>query len=358
MSEPPTSPICLAVLNPQGRDPFLDYAGGPGAYRSEVHPPINFHAYAAATRGAFFDAPDQVIKESSRFDAVLVLIRRRVWITLKAVRKLKAAGLTVLVSWKECGPYQITEQLHSPRALEAYQEVLSLADGILSPTLAPPPRWGWITAAEFEKKLRFVPAPYPLEFPEWDFSIPPEQRRGLLLGTREFFAPTRNHLRALDRSAHLSQRIGCPVTVVNGDGRRGLKMLHQLEASFAEASLRIVERALPYDQYLKLLARHRVVFQLDRSAVPGQVAGDALVCRSICAGGNSTIGKIVFPDLSDDGSGSVDAIEATVHRYFEDDDAYAAAIAASQEKAMRSVSFSAVAAQLAEMVNQARSLSA
>ena len=358
MSESQSPPICLAVLNPLGRDPYLDYADGPGAYRPDLHPPINFHAYAAATRGAFFDSADEVLKASSRFDAVLVLIRRRVWITLKAVRKLKEAGLTVLVSWKESGPYQITEQLHSSRALDAYQEVLSLADGILSPTMAPPPRWGWITASEFKEKLRFVPTPYLIEFPEWDFSIAPEKRRGLLVGTREFFAPTRNHLRALDLSAHLSQRIGCPVTVVNGDGRKGLKMLRQLEASFAEGSLRIEKRTLPYDQYLKLLARHRVVFQVDRSAVPGQVGGDALLCRSICAGGNSAIEKIAFPDLSDDGSGSVDAVCDKIQQLFDDKDAYAAAIASSQEKARDSVSYTAVAGQLAEMVSRAQSASA
>jgi hypothetical protein len=289
---------------------------------------------------------------------VLVLIRRRVWITLKAVRRLKAAGLTVLVSWKECGPYQITEQLHSSRALEEYQEVLSLADGILSPTLTPPPRWGWITASGFERKLRFVPTPYPLEFPQWDFSIPPEQRRGLLVGTREFFTPIRNHLRALDRAAHLSERIGCPVTVVNGDGRKGLRMLHQLEASFAEGCLRIEERALPYDRYLELVARHRLVLQLDRSAVPGQVAGDTLLCRSLCAGGNSAIEKLVFPALSDDGSGSVDTIEEKIERYFEDDDAYVAAIAGSQESAGNTASFTAVAGQLAEFVRSVRSVQA
>lgn len=145
MSQSPT-PVRLAVLNPGGRDPFVDYADGPGVITPGVHAPINFHAYAAATRGAFFDSTEAVLKAGPRFTAVLVLIRRRVWISLQAVRRLKAAGHTVLVAWKECGPYQITEQLRSSRVLESYQEILSLADGILSPTVAPPPRWGWMTA--------------------------------------------------------------------------------------------------------------------------------------------------------------------------------------------------------------------
>ena len=34
-----------------------------------------------------------------------------------------------------------------------------------------------------------------------------------------------------------------------------------------------------YPDYLREVARHKIVLQLDRSRVPGQVAGDALLCR-------------------------------------------------------------------------------
>ena len=117
LSPQPTPEICLAVLNPKGRDKFVDFAGGPGDYRPGVHPPINYHSYAAATRGAFFDSTESVLKNRDRFDAVLVLIRHRVGISLEAIRKLKTENLTVLAAWKECGPYQITEQLSSSRVL-------------------------------------------------------------------------------------------------------------------------------------------------------------------------------------------------------------------------------------------------
>jgi hypothetical protein len=50
-------PVCLAVLNPKGRDPYLDYSRGPDSYQRGVHAPINFHAYAAATNGAFLTRP-------------------------------------------------------------------------------------------------------------------------------------------------------------------------------------------------------------------------------------------------------------------------------------------------------------
>jgi hypothetical protein len=50
-----------------------------------------------------------------------------------------------------------------------------------------------------------------------------------------------------------------------------------------------------YRAYLGEVARHKIVFQFDRSRVPGQVAGDALLCRSVCVGGDGAIERIAFP---------------------------------------------------------------
>jgi len=350
----PPPEVCLAVLNPKGRDPYVDYADGPGDYRPGIHPPVNYHSYAAATRGAFFDSTQAVLRERDRFSAVLVLIRRRVGISLEAIRKLKQEGMTVLAGWKECGPYQITEQLQSPRLLEDYQEVLSLADGILSPTQVPPPRWGWITAEEFARKMRFIPTPYPLEFESWDFSVSPDSREGIIAGTREFFAPTRNHLRTLSRLATLSDLLKAPVTVINGDKRQGMRILEPLVESFPEASLEVIERPLPYDDYLRLIARHRLVFQLDRSSVPGQVAGDALLCRTLCAGGNSALERVAFPTLADDGSGSLDRVYERIGKLFDEAETYRSEVEASQQIARDRLSYTAGARELANFL---RSLS-
>ncbi|NNE90304.1 MAG: hypothetical protein HKN23_01530 [Verrucomicrobiales bacterium] len=342
--------VTLAVLNPNGRDPFVDYSDGPGEHCPGVHPPVNFHAYAAATNGAFYDSVEAVLADRERFDAVLVLIRRRCWITLKAVQKLKAEGLTVLVAWKECGPFQISEQLETTKALQAYAEILVLADGILSPTKVTPPRWGWIPSEEFWRKVRFVPTPYPLEFKAWDFSVPIEKREGILVGTREFFKPTRNHLRTLARSATLAAQLKLPVTVINGDKTRGRKMLHNLEASFPEGSLRIIEGRRPYDEFLRLVSSHRLVFQLDRSAVPGQIAGDALLGRTLCAGGNSSIEEEAFPDFCDGRTKDLEAVYEKVARVLTDEDEYKKAVTESQELGRERVSFGAVAGQLARFL--------
>jgi hypothetical protein len=57
------------------------------------------------------------------------------------------------------------------------------------------------------------------------------------------------------------------------------------------------------------VARHKIVFQLDRSRVPGQVAGDALLCRSVCVGGDGAIERIAFPETCGEKRGDAELIE-------------------------------------------------
>lgn len=345
MTDPDVSPVSLAVLNPGGRDPFLDYREIPSQPVNGVHAPVNFHAYAAATGGAFFDSTDDVIAQSERFDAVIVLIRKRAWISLKAVEALKQAGLPVIVSWKECSEAQIRKQLRSLRARRAYGKIIALADGILSPTFRAPARPSGCGTDDFAAKLRFIPTPYPLELPGWDFSIPLGERSGIFVGTREFGTESRNHLRAIKELAAISRKAPVPrVTVVNTEGSRGLKQLHKLSRLFPEGTFQVIESALPYPEYMQLLASHRVVFQRDLSGVPGQVAGDCLLAHTICAGGNSAIEQLTFPLLAD----GADDEEKTLLSVLTSDESYSQFIENSRTIAAEKISFSAVAKAFAE----------
>ena len=106
--------------------------------------------------------------------------------------------------------------------------------------------------------------------------------------------PSRNHLAALLLARDLSARTKERVTVFNGDGRTGAKLLAALE--FPAGRLRVIDRRLAYPDYLREVSRHKIVLQLDSSFVPGQVAGDALLCRMPCVGGNGAIDRIAFSD--------------------------------------------------------------
>lgn len=282
----------IAVLNPGGRDSFLDYRDGPGPFQPGIHPPINFHAFAACSRGAFCQHTSEILQQHpGRFHHALLLLRHRLSPCLQAIRDLRAAGIHVWLSWKECGYSQVAAQLSQPSLWPAYAEIVSLAQGVLSPTGAPFP------LPPHQKELPFhpLPTPYPIDVPTWDYSVPLPERSGIFLGTREFRQPSRNHLSAVTLALRAARATGTHVTVINSEKRLGQRWLKSLAAGLPPGCLRILEGRLRYDAYLQTMAQHRVVFQLDRSLVPGQVAGDALLCRTPCLGGNSAVEQIAFP---------------------------------------------------------------
>jgi hypothetical protein len=309
----------LAVLNPGGRDPEQRFADGAGAPDARVHAPVNYHAYAACTRGGFFDDARAIPAEMR---AVLLLLRSDPAKSLPALKELRSRGKTVAVSWKESGQHQVAQHLQSPANLAAFREICALADGALSstPELVP------LYRAAGARDAEFIPTPYPVEDPRWDFSRPLAERGGIFIGTREWDVPSRNHAAALLRAC----ATGEPVTVFNADGRKGRSKLDALGCP----RLRVIEGRLSYPDYLREMAKCRIVFQLDASAVPGQVAGDALLCRLPCIGGNGAVDRMAFEDIE-------------LEPLLRDDAAWHAAVKRSQARAMETLSFSAIAQRLA-----------
>jgi len=278
----------FAVLNPGGRDKDRLFPNGAGHPDDSGHPPVNYHAYAACCNGGFFRSPASVPENAG---SVLVLLRKRnLRKALEAVVSLRKRGSRVFISCKESGSHQVADLLGDVTRWELFQEICTAADGAISstPELVPLYRSAGCARAEF------LPTPYPVESPAWDFSQPLEKRRGIFVGTREFGTPSRNHLAAVALADEISRELACPLAVLNTEGRHGGMILKSLRRK--NPLLFIIEAPLPYPDYLKVMALHRIVWQLDSSSVPGQVAGDALLCRMPCLGGNGAIERIAFAD--------------------------------------------------------------
>ncbi|MEY2615438.1 MAG: hypothetical protein QOH78_1211, partial [Verrucomicrobiota bacterium] len=54
-----------------------------------------------------------------------------------------------------------------------------------------------------------------------------------------------------------------------------------------------------------------LVLQFDQSSVPGQVAGDSLLCRIPTVGGNGAVEQLAFPELSGSGRTFNQLVELT-----------------------------------------------
>jgi len=271
----------LAVLNPGGRDREQHFAEIRVPQAAE-HPPVNFHAYAACTHGAVFRDIKRAIASNW---PVLLFLRGDFRASERALAELKKSKRKTAVALKETGAHQIAQQLNDPARFARFVKIVREADGCIAS--AP-------EAAELFRSFRrdgvdFIPTPYPIEDENWNWSM--ERRAGIFVGTRELTVPTRHHFAALLAAKKLSDETKEPVTVFNSDRRRGAKLI----AEIGFRKIRVHEKRMGYRAYLGEVARHKIVFQLDRSRVPGQVAGDALLCRSVCIGGDGAIERIAFP---------------------------------------------------------------
>jgi hypothetical protein len=332
----------IAVLNPGGNDPDQHFTDGAGMPDPKAHAPVNYHAFAACTRGSFHRKDQTVPRDVKQ---VLLLLRRDLKACRQAMIELKRAGKTVAIAFKEAGAGQIAALLAKPRHVALFQEICARCDGAIATTPDAAPLFQSVGV----RAVEFIPTPYPVEDPRWDFSIPPEERRGIFIGTREFDAPARQHLAALLGIKLMAEAMMEPVTVFNVDGWRGRRMLDRLR--YREGMLKVIEGRMPYPRYLHTIAQHKLVLQLDMSAVPGQVAGDALLCRLPCLGGNGTTERLAFPDLCGHGRSAEQVLDLAARMLEHSHDCEEAA-ADSQRLARERLGFEVVAKRVAAFFGQ------
>lgn len=333
----------LTVLNPGGHDPEQEFhdlpAPGEGA-----HSPINFHAFAACTKGAFHQNPRRAIAEDT---PVLLLLRGDFRASERALAELKKHGRTVVVSLKETGLHQIAQQLCNRTRLSRFMKIVAQADGCIATT--PEAAEIYQSARWSLRRVAFIPTPYPIEDQRWNFCLPPDEQSGIFVGTREWDVPSRNHFAALLVARQLCDATGEPVTVVNLDGYKGRRLLAELK--IPAKKLRLIDRWKSYPDYLRDVARHKIVLQLDRSHVPGQVAGDALLCRVPCVGGDGAIERIAFSKTCGQGR-AITEIASMALDLLKNADLRGTIVAESEQRALELVSFQAVRSQLAKFFAQ------
>jgi hypothetical protein len=331
----------LTVLNPGGRDPEQQFHRLP-APGEGPHAPINFHAFAACTFGAFHRDTHLALGENT---PVLLLLRGDFRASERAFAELKREGRAVAISLKETGLHQIAQQLRDPSQLSRFSKILTQADACIATTPEAAEIYQLIRSNHEAATVAFIPTPYPVQNQQWNFSVPHPGQSGIFIGTREWNVPSRNHLAALLVARQLSEATGEPVTAVNLDGYRGRRLLGEL--NFPKGKLRLIEKSQAYADYLREVARHKIILQLDRSRVPGQVAGDALLCRIPCVGGDGAVERIAFYRTCGEGR-SISEIASIALDLLKDPDLCERIVRESQDRAAERLSFEVARGELAK----------
>lgn len=345
MTSQPEENFRLTVLNPGGRDPEQQFQSLPAPGQG-AHPPINFHAFAACTFGAFHRDTRRALAENT---PVLLLLRSDFRASARALTDLKKEGRTVAISLKETGLHQIAQKLRDPAKLSRFMKIVAHADGCIATTPEAAEIYRRVRSKHNPTTVAFIPTPYPVEDQRWDFSVPRNEQSGIFVGTREWDVASRNHFAALLVARQLSETTGEPVTVVNLDGCKGRRLLGEI--NFSEGKLRLMEKWKPYPDYLRDVGRHKIVLQLDRSLVPGQVAGDALLCQIPCVGGDGAIERIAFSKTCGEGR-TINEIASMALELLKNAELREAVVAESQARARERLSFEAVRSQLANFFAQ------
>src|SRR5713101_1748419 len=164
----------LTVLNPGGRDPEQQFHGVP-APGEGGHSPINFHAFAACTFGAFHCKARSAIAEGT---PVLLLLRGDFRASERAFADLKRQGRAVAVSLKETGLHQIAQQLRDPGRLSRFMKIVAHADGCIATTPDAAEIYQRVRSKGDPATVAFIPTPYPIEDQRWDFSVPAAEQSG------------------------------------------------------------------------------------------------------------------------------------------------------------------------------------
>ncbi len=328
----------IHVLNAQGKDLFQGFETKRDLAEPANHPPINFHAYPAATKGCFAQHTDQVLNKDG---IVIVLLRRRMGRALKAIKKLRHSGFTVWITFKETGAHQITSAMSRMGNRAKLEKCIKLADAIVIPS--PAARQFFRSLDTKDTPLIDLPTPYPIDHAAW--SIKPSKKalgKGIMIGTREFNVPSRNHAAAIRIAAQVAEKSHCQLTIINPKGKKFHDQIAKAVGDLPKKQLHLINRSLPYREYLQLISNHRIVFQLDTSGVPGQVAGDCLLANTLCVGGNGEVESIAFADyaITNDDIDSGDWMKILIE-LITDDNVYGEALKNSRSIAASTLSFSA-----------------
>jgi hypothetical protein len=106
-----------------------------------------------------------------------------------------------------------------------------------------------------------------------------------------------------------------------------------MKALGAVPAVRMIEGRLSYPDFLREIATHRIVVQRDAGWVPGQIAGDALLCGLVNVGGNGTVQRLAFPDTAEPGH-DVEALHASAVHLLSDRTHYQREAEAARERAI------------------------
>lgn len=280
-------------------DEYVDYRKGPEACfdGSKIVKRCNsWHSVPCAMRGEFFVYGKPGWQGIFKYDKVIVLVNRDLGAVFPLIKQLKLdKKRKVLVGFHESAddffqqvsPYHNSDQLWARRFFDLVKESDGLCNVMISYD-----EWfkSWLKKPVLSI---FHAAPYT----EWKhgFTVPISEREGIMVGTRTFNQRLRrNTLQALWMALFTAEELDTHVTWVCEEPFSK----EQLNEFFALPTQRLnfIKGPLAYEEWVKTIAKHKVLFHFDYSCTLGQLALDAALVDVPLIGGNAEHSQMVYMD--------------------------------------------------------------
>lgn len=302
----------MAVLNASNpinvtkeSDSYVDYRDGIESCFSgnkEVKKCRSFHSLAVAAQGEFFVYNKPGWQGVFKYENIIILVKDTPKAVLPLIKQLKKAGKRVLVGFHENGDYlsQIIISQPSPDEfwLSHFAELVEESDGLYSIMPSKESIFEWFFNKPVFSTLHAAP------YDEWrhNFSVPRKDRKGLFLATRTFNQFLRRNtfeglmiaMTAMSKINNEKNDTEDHVTVVCEDSFHFDRIFSFFRHK--NVPLDVVKGPLPYEDWLKLIAKHKMVFQFDYSNTLGQVAMDAALVDVPCIGSNTEVSRAAITD--------------------------------------------------------------
>ena len=264
--------------NPQGNDSYTDFRNystwEDAKWRS-------WHSLACSQRSEFFAYNGDNFHRVYEYDGIILLVNDSPDLLIPFIRKLKLMKKKVLVGYHEgFGDFNLKVSNINSDFLKCLKKTVAESDGY----------WNVIPSAnniyESLLKKKSYSCVHGIPYKEWEHNlkVPFREREGILIATRTFDQRIRrNTLISLVEANNFAKEVGTRVTFVSEHP------IHKLWTwkDFELEAVDVIQGPFPYIEWLKLIAKHRLVVHYDMSYTLGQIVCDAALVDVPCVGGNS-----------------------------------------------------------------------
>ena len=248
---------------------------------------VSWHSIPAAFETEFHVYKKEGWQGIFKWDHILVMVKDDPKELFPLISKLKLMKKTVGIAFHENGNY-FSLKANDLAWLHELKSLVEMGDYF----------WNLnVPLEEFFSQVFDVPIFSCWHaFPhDWNhgFTVPIENREGIFIGTRTLSQNLkRNTLFSLGVANKIAAENKTFATFFCED-KIDLKFMQSYLINLGLENTRIIPGPLPYESWLKLIATHKVLFQMDASDTLGQVVGDAVLVGVPSVGG-TTVNSHLF----------------------------------------------------------------